>query len=134
MSENGLRKLFRINKIKMFMSVSICVQYNISSMCCVDRKIITGKKSQYFFSTYTIPRKVTVCIIIFVLFLTFFFVFVLFVCVCFFVSYEWHFLINISGSLLKNYTTPILVRTFGVVSLTMHLFSGSLSFSLSGFF
>jgi hypothetical protein len=35
MSENGLRKLFRINKIKMSMSVSICVQYNISSMCCV---------------------------------------------------------------------------------------------------
>ena len=42
MSENGLRKLFRINKIKMFMSVSICVQYNISSMCWVGRK----KKSQ----------------------------------------------------------------------------------------
>jgi hypothetical protein len=37
-----------------------------------------------------------------------------------FISYEWHFNRNFSlfcGSLLKNYITPILVRTFGVVSL-----------------
>jgi hypothetical protein len=57
MSENGLRKLFRINKIKMFMSVSICVQYNISSMCWVGRKKITGKSHNKFFSHILYPGE-----------------------------------------------------------------------------
>jgi hypothetical protein len=54
-------------------------------MCCVGRKKVTGKKSQNIFSTFIIPRKVTVRIIIFALFLflTFCFVFSLFVCFLF---------------------------------------------------
>ena len=57
--------------------------FNIISYVCVAS---VEKKSQYIFSTFTIPRKVRLCIIIFFalfLFLTFCFVFSLIVCVFF---------------------------------------------------
>ena len=85
MSENGLRKLFRINKIKMFMSVSICVQYNISSMCCVGRKKNHRKKvTIIFFHIYYTRESHSVYNYFCFFFDVFFFVFFyLFVCVFF---------------------------------------------------
>jgi hypothetical protein len=73
--------------IDCIINIDIMSVFNIISQVCVAsvEKRSQEQTSQYIFSTSTIPRNVTVCRIIFVLYLvyTFCFVFSLFVCVFF---------------------------------------------------
>ena len=99
--------------------------FNMISYVCVAsvEKNITGKKVTTYSSTFTIPRKVTVYIIIFVLFLflTFCFVFSLFVCVvfCFDIysrpwlrtKFDWCLIDTYSMSTPSNYKGIILTET-----------------------
>jgi hypothetical protein len=103
---------------------SVCVQYNIVSMCCVGRKKVRGKVTIYFFHIYYTLESHSVYnifVLFLFLFLTFSFVFS-FICLCVFLFcfcfdiYSWPWLwTKFDLCLIDMYSIPTPSKYKGMI-------------------